>query len=118
MDKEKDLSEVTKLELTEQQVQHLLHEQIVKAGLPPFAARQIAWQLQSKGLGPFPEVHTVPNTKTKIIISYQDVKFLAEAAGLDFLGAATLQIIEGKIPANNVGKRSRKRAKKTKKITR
>lgn len=94
MSKNITLNKVTKLDLSETEIQGMLQDSFLANGLPPFAACQLAWELQNKGFGPYPQIHKVPNNKQKIILYYPTTVFMAEVGEIDYLGSAKLEVLQ------------------------
>jgi len=79
--------------LTKEAWQNELYKKL-KEYLPDFASRQIAYQLQSRGMGPIPEIYKVPGSACRIIIEYPSESYAAEAGNIDFFGASKLELID------------------------
>lgn len=88
------LNKITKLALSKTEMQGILQKNMLINGLPPFAACQLAWELQEKGFGPYPQIHKVPNNKQKIILKYPTTVFMAEVGEIDYLGSAKLEVLK------------------------
>lgn len=73
---------------------NILYRNVVTNGMPELAARQIVAELRKRGLSPFPNIFRVPNVRAKIVISYLDLTFIAQASGLEFLGLTNFQVVK------------------------
>ena len=82
------------LNLADETTYHILYQNIVANGMPSLAAEQIVLELRKRGLSPFPNIFKVPNVRKKIVISYLDLTFIAQASGLEFLGLTNFELVK------------------------
>ncbi len=82
------------LNLADETKYNILYKNVVANGMPELAAEQIVAELRKRGLSPFPNIFKVPNVRAKIAICYLDRTFVAQAAGLEFLGLTNFEVVK------------------------